>query len=425
MSFFKKVYNVLSDKRDITEPIIYKDFNPKSTMIHTLTSLAEGTDSNIDKKKVEQHLKLFSIGQTGESSVMFELKNSLLPILILHDVNIEYEDYKAQLDFVLVTHKFILVLEVKKLFGNIKVTEKGEFQRVITKNNRTINKEGMYSPINQVERHVAILEKLLKSKNIINKCPIRYAITFANPKTIIDISKKAPVHIQSSVIRHDQIKAFLTSELKKDSPVFMRDDIVLNIAEAIKVSCREKEFDKSQYLIDNIVREEPVVVEENNLTSTPDKNDLKYVLINYRSKKAKQQECAPYHVFTNKTLDEIVEKLPSTIDQLLKIQGIGNQKAEMYGYDILAFIKKSTEDKQTPPTVVSNNPTDLKKSLMEFRSKRARELNAKPYYIFTNKTLDAIVEIKPKTLDELLKVEGIGAKKADEFGEEILRLVNK
>ena len=306
MSFLKKVFNVLSDKRDITEPIIHKDFNQKTTIIHALTNLAEGHDPKVDKRKVEQHLKLFSIGQTGESSVMFELKNSLLPIVILHDVNIEYEDYKAQLDFVIVTHKFILVIEVKKLFGNIKVTDKGEFQRVITKNNKIINKEGMYSPINQVERHVAILEKLLKSKNIINKCPIRYAITFANPKTIIDISAKAPGHIQSSVIRHDQIKAFLTSELMKDSSVFMLDDMVLNIAEAIKENCQQKEFDKRQYLLHNIETED-LLVEENNLPSISDKNSLKNALINYRSKKAKQLECVPYHVFTNKTLDEMFE----------------------------------------------------------------------------------------------------------------------
>ncbi|MBD3843090.1 MAG: NERD domain-containing protein, partial [Campylobacterales bacterium] len=93
---------------------------------------------------------------------MFKLKNSMVPILILHDVYLEFEDYQAQMDFVIVTPKFILVLEVKKLFGDIFVTDKGEFQRVIRKNNRMVNKEGMYSPINQVERHVAILERYLK-----------------------------------------------------------------------------------------------------------------------------------------------------------------------------------------------------------------------------------------------------------------------
>ncbi|WBL16855.1 HRDC domain-containing protein [Sutcliffiella sp. NC1] len=415
---------MLSDKRDIKEPVVLKDFNPKNNMIDALTKMAESNDSKVDQKKVEQHLKLFSIGQTGESSVMFELKNSMLPIVILHDVNIEFDDYKAQMDFVIVTHKFILVLEVKKLFGNITVTDKGEFQRVITKNNRVVNKEGMYSPINQVERHVAILEKLLKARGVITKCPIRYAVTFANPKTIIDVSNKAQAHIQKSIIRHDQIKSFLTAELKKESPVFILDHMVMDIAEAIKDSCKEKEFDASQYLMEDSVAVEPIV--ENKIApSFPDKNNVKYVLIDYRSKKAKQQECAPYHVFTNKTLDEILEKLPTTMDELLNIHGIGAQKAELYGQDILAIIQKSRiENKEPVKKEASPDGNDIRTSLIEFRSKRAKELGAKSYYIFTNKTLDALVNMRPKTMEELLSVEGIGPKKAEEFGVEILEIIN-
>lgn len=209
----------------------------------------------------------------------------------------------------------------------------------------------------------------------------------------------------------------------KDSSVFMLDDMVLNIAEAIKENCQQKEFDKRQYLLHNIETED-LLVEENNLPSISDKNSLKNALINYRSKKAKQLECVPYHVFTNKTLDEILENLPNTMEQLLTIQGIGEQKAEKYGQDILAFIQKGHEAAEPVPIEVSGSSTDIKKLLMDFRSKRANELNAKPYYIYTNKTLDAIVEMKPKTMDELLKVEGIGVKKANEFGEEILKLVN-
>ena len=142
MSFFKNILNIVTEKREIKEPIIYKEFNDKPPILHGLNQLLNSNDPSVDIKKVTHHLKTFSIGQTGESSVLFELKNSMLPMVILHDVTIEYDDYKAQMDFVIITHKFILVLEVKKLFGNIEVTDKGEFLRVITKNNRIVNKEG-------------------------------------------------------------------------------------------------------------------------------------------------------------------------------------------------------------------------------------------------------------------------------------------
>ncbi|WP_241494694.1 nuclease-related domain-containing protein [Bacillus coahuilensis] len=240
MSFLTNVLNAFTDKREMKEPEIYKEFNETSHMIANLTRLIENKEPNIDLKKVEKHLKLFTIGQTGERNVLFELQNSMLPLVVLHDVYLEYKDYRAQLDFVIITHQFIMVLEVKKLFGNIHVTDKGEFQRVITRHNKVVNKEGMYSPINQVERHVAILEKLLKENGIVENYPVKYAVTFANPKTILDISKEAPASIQSSVIRHDQIKSFIKNELDKKKRVVITDQKVYEIAEIVLKYNKEK-----------------------------------------------------------------------------------------------------------------------------------------------------------------------------------------
>jgi hypothetical protein len=54
--------------------------------------------------------------------VYFELKNSFIPMLCLHDIRLEYNDYIAQFDFILITCKFIYVLETKKLNGDIEIT---------------------------------------------------------------------------------------------------------------------------------------------------------------------------------------------------------------------------------------------------------------------------------------------------------------
>ncbi|WP_417897783.1 HRDC domain-containing protein [Bacillus sp. CSS-39] len=50
---------------------------------------------------------------------------------------------------------------------------------------------------------------------------------------------------------------------------------------------------------------------------------------------------------------------------------------------------------------------DLRAPLIEYRRTRARELNVKPYYIYTNKTLEAILEQKPRTIKALLEIGGI------------------
>ncbi|MGD7054236.1 HRDC domain-containing protein [Sutcliffiella horikoshii] len=432
MSFFKNVIDAFKDNREINQPIVHKDISENPILLENLKSLAESSNPSVDLKKVENHLKLFSIGHAGEKSVMFELKNSMVPMLILHDIYLEYEDYQAQMDFVLVTPKFILVLEVKKLFGDILVTDKGDFQRVIRKGNRVVNKDGMYSPINQVERHVMILERFLKAKEIIKKCPIRYAVTFANPKTILEISKNAPTHIQNCVIRHDQISAFLKAEMKKSSPVEMHASQVYKIADGILSASKEKPFNEREYLL-----EEEQVGASAFVAATVEKetpavpiadNDIKQLLMEYRTKKAKLLEVKPYHIFSNRTLEILLEKMPQTVEQLLEVEGIGQKKAEEYGQDILSILQtKEVERFQESPKVftpVKVQNEDFRSLLVEYRRTRARELNVKPYYIYTNKTLEVLLEQQPKTMKALMAIEGIGKKKADEFGEGIISIFN-
>ncbi|MGD6777024.1 HRDC domain-containing protein [Sutcliffiella horikoshii] len=434
MSFFKNVIDAFKDNREIKHPIVHKDINENPILLENLNSLAKSNNPSVDYKKVENHFKLFSIGHAGEKSVMFELKNSMVPMLILHDIYLEFEDYQAQMDFVLVTPKFILVLEVKKLFGDILVTDKGDFQRVIWKSNRVVNKEGMYSPINQVERHVMILERFLKAKGIIKKCPIRYAVTFANPKTILEISKNAPTHIQNCVIRHDQISAFLKAEIKKSSPVEMHASLVYKIADAILEAIQEKPFNEREYLLEEkqvggSAFVAATIEKEASLAPPTANSELKRLLTDYRTKKAKQFEVKPYHIFSNRTLDELLEKMPQTFEQLLEIQGIGQKKADDYGHEILAIFQTKKVDTSQDSRKVSEpaaiQTEDFRTLLTEYRRTRSKELDVKPYYIYTNKTMEAILEQKPTTIKALLEIEGIGAKKAEEFGEGIISILNK
>jgi endonuclease III len=433
MSFLKNIFNVLTDKRDIKEPEIYKSFNEKSATITVLTELAESKDPSIDLKKVENHLKLFTIGQTGEKNVLFELQHSMLPLVILHDVYLEYEDYAAQLDFIVITHKFIMVLEVKKMFGNIHITDKGEFQRVITKNNRIINKEGMYSPINQVERHVGILEKLLKDDGAIKNCPVTYAVTFANPKTILDIAKNAPANIHSNVIRHDQIKTLIQNELEKKSPVFMTDQLVYGIADTILKFSKEKQFNKEDYLLQTSRAPQKEIANGTTVQTVNQsgkENTVKKSLTEYRLNRSRELNIKPYHIFTNKMLDDLLEKKPMTIEQLLGIEGVGQKKAEDYGKDLLVILSGQTPEAHSPKKqhtkdIKNNslNEKEIRSALIAFRTSHSKKLNVKPYYIFTNNTLELILVKRPVTLSDLLSIEGIGPKKAGEFGQELLEIV--
>lgn len=58
-------------------------------------------------------------------------------------------------------------------------------------------------------------------------------------------------------------------------------------------------------------------------------------LKSYRLKTSQERGIPPYCIFTNKTLDDLVEKHPITLNELKIVTGIGKLKITMYGEDII------------------------------------------------------------------------------------------
>ena len=64
--------------------------------------------------------------------------------------------------------------------------------------------------------------------------------------------------------------------------------------------------------------------------------------------------------------------------------------------------------------------SDLFDVLRDVRLRLARERGVPPYVIFHDTTLRDMVERRPKTLDDLHEIYGVGAKKAADFGDAFL-----
>lgn len=64
-------------------------------------------------------------------------------------------------------------------------------------------------------------------------------------------------------------------------------------------------------------------------------------------------------------------------------------------------------------------------SLKTWRKERAFRENIKPYIIFSDSTLIELSNKKPKNIEELLSIRGVGEKKVDRYGIEILSIINK
>ena len=68
---------------------------------------------------------------------------------------------------------------------------------------------------------------------------------------------------------------------------------------------------------------------------------------------------------------------------------------------------------------------DLKDRLIELRKKRSNEMNIPAYYVFTNEELDKLVELRPKTIEELKNANILTTIKIKTHGEEIIKVINK
>ena len=154
--------SVLSIGKKLDGPEFYKDFEDQSEVIEKLEMMLPSIKDERIVANIQNEIAMIKAGDYGEKNVAYELKNSFIPMICMHNVTLTYKDLKAQMDFVLITNQYICILETKQLNGNIEINNKGEFIRSIKDSRgKTIKKEGMYSPISQNTRHVEVLKRIL------------------------------------------------------------------------------------------------------------------------------------------------------------------------------------------------------------------------------------------------------------------------
>lgn len=101
-------------------------------------------------------------------------------------------------------------------------------------------------------------------------------------------------------------------------------------------------------------------------------------------------------------------------------------------YSMLKLNKKSMDillGKQKVMFLLKEDEKPINKELFErlkvWRRIKANKENVKPYIIFSDSSLIEIVNILPKNLEELKEIRGVGEKKLEKYGEEIIDVINK
>jgi len=66
---------------------------------------------------------------------------------------------------------------------------------------------------------------------------------------------------------------------------------------------------------------------------------------------------------------------------------------------------------------------EIVKQLREWRSKKAKQENVELYLVMQNKTIEAIAEVLPINKEEFVAIKGLGEKKYEKYGQEIIAIV--
>lgn len=458
---------------ELTDTVFIKDFSKDNLNLKNLENLLACNDDIDLKNKLKKDIHLIKQGLEGENNVYFELKNSLLPMICLHDVRIKAGQNYAQIDFLVITNKFMCIMETKNLVGDITVTRDGDFIREIKYKDGS-TREGMYNPVTQGRRHARLLQKALTDAGIveISTFPIKSIAVMANHKNIIDRTE-APENIKNDIYRCDQIVNFLEEEMSSEKyGVILTDSRIMHIGETISNMNKPLEFNySSKYNIDNncidITRKQEeskshvVLPFKSNNSSNANKmsklNNLNLdkpsykckpninktnasisvsldskdyeqerlikKLKSFRYEQSQSKGIKPYEIFTNKEMDLLIGIKPKTVAELKQINlrvwvisELGTDILQILNPDI-SYVKDSF--------LSSINIKGLEAQLKEYRVKISSMNKVPAYEIFTNAELTRLIEAKPRSIDELFEIKGFSKNdKIKNYGKDILNIIN-
>ncbi len=220
---------------------------------------------------------------------------------------------------------------------------------------------------------------------------------------------------------------------------------------------------------------------------TPAQQQLDQALRIWRKSEAAKTGKPAFIVLPDRTLTAIALAAPQTLSQLMAVPGIGPDKSDKYGVNILAItrndattpaivpalaydprpLSRKERRESTPSTAssrpeasqreaaaerpphsarantpISRQPTPspiptpaplldltpaqqlLDQRLRQWRTAEAERLNLPQFFVLGASTLRSVVLRHPRTLADLRSVEGIGPEKSEKFGPAILEVLN-
>ena len=335
-------YNLFGDTMILFEKfedtIFLKESSDLQDRYDALLRLKDEFPNNED---ISEEMFIIKKGLDGEKEIKYQLSKSNLGLFVLNDINIEYEDLKAQIDYVVITKMYCYFIECKNLIGNVTVNEKGDFIREYTFSNKKV-KKGMYSPLRQVEAQRDVYKKIwnnrLSKNKILNTIRRflsndgftnihRVLVVAANNETILN-TKYAPKDIKTKVIKADALIRTIQNDLKQsDKDLWESKKQMEEWANTFLKINVNKDVDYYEYY-----------KEQFNLESSNNDDKLKEKLLEFRKSRSKELNIPAYYVYNNDELDLLVKDKPKTLEELKSLSILSSVKINTHGKLIIEII---------------------------------------------------------------------------------------
>jgi ribonuclease D len=136
-----------------------------------------------------------------------------------------------------------------------------------------------------------------------------------------------------------------------------------------------------------------------------------------RDRRAREVDRPPFKVLGNRSLLEIAERRPETLESLGRIKGVTDLILRRLGRDLLAAVTRGVKKNHGPIPRLEGNGRRL--ALKRWRQTRAQELELDPGVLCPNSSLEAIAWRNPRTRDELREVAELKGWFVREFADQV------
>ncbi len=280
-------------------------------------------DYSIEMQRMKRKYKdkLMYYGLQGEERVAYQLKKVELYTICMYNIRILFSNEKVQIDFVVITHNVIFIIEVKNLLGNLYISEFNEFERELIKND-VVYKTSMDSPFIQMDYQEKIIKKLLISYNLDRE--IKSILVMANDKMIIKNNSS-----RKNVIKYDELS---------------------NLIEAINSSCS---LDENDFKVANLIMQYDKQYNYNMIKIIKDNIKNQYIpqfkkaldlelyikILELRKKIAGVINVPVCNIFNNREAEMLVIYKPKTKEEFIRVKGFKEKRYEMFGEDVIKIFK--------------------------------------------------------------------------------------